>query len=149
MAEEPRYPKRKKTVSFTLQPYICDYDSDDDIDNDIDVDEHIDIDNINSDCDEESDDQSTPDSSFPSLMDHSEFEFDKYVARDGTIWSEDSQSTNFHFPEEHVPSLTDVSQAATTMLGNFFDFLCAYMYLVIWLQQTRITILNAQTVNQI
>ena len=113
MAEGPRYPKRRKTVPYDLELYSSGEDFDKDLDEN-------DVENAIDDSSEFESEDEIKTESYPSLMDHSDIEVDKFVARDGTIWSEVNIEPITNFPIDHQPSLTAVSQTASTMQGKFY-----------------------------
>ena len=101
-----RYPKRKRTVSFRLQPYVLDYNSDDDLA--LGSEDGLDINESESDISlSGSDELTSPESSMVSLMDQSD-EINNLFAKDGTIWSETNSAPNNDI-FLHVPSLTTYS----------------------------------------
>ena len=116
MAEPPRYPKRIRKISSALEPYLLDYDSDEDIHHDLDLQEEVveDFSDLSS-C---SEDEGVSISTNTSYMDQSN-EFTSSDGRDGTVWSDVNKSIpSDNLPIEHVPNLTPYSQNATTILGE-------------------------------
>ena len=125
MAQAPsqRYPKRNRSVSFHLEPYILDYNSDDDLEHDI-LDNEIEdsLSSISNSSISESEDQVSSEESSISNMDQSTSidGINSLVSRNGTIWLDSYTGICENFPKDHVPSLTSYSQNSTTMLGNLF-----------------------------